>query len=61
MSIRKKLFRFYIFIDYENLITFLLIKEFRKKEVIKLDLLRDFKFKIKYLFIKENKRANTLS
>ena len=50
-----------IFIDYKNFITFTNTKKLERRQIRQLELLEEFKFKIKYIPRKENERASTLS
>ena len=50
-----------IFIDYKNYIIFIITKELERRQIRQLELLEEFKFKIKYIPRKENERVDTLS
>ena len=50
-----------IFIDYKNLLQFIIIKELTLRQARQLKILKQYKFKILYTLGKENKRVNTFS
>ena len=47
--------------DYTNLIIFIITKELERRQIKRIELLEEYKFKIKYIFRKEYRIADTLS